>query len=446
MYVWRRGKKIEEKKGNTPQMRDSNTDLFDPRTAMDSDSSPGSTPTVSSCDFGCAFNDINFSHRILRIEIMAGAQDSRSEGEGCTSIADWARHRKRRREDIKKENGADIVTCPEEQILNCNQPDVDDVVASENDDKEAVAMIEESASGNEAEVGNNSAWNMDCSTVVRIKTLHISPLILAAKSPFFYKLFSNEMRESEQRRVTLRINASEEAALMELLNFMYSNTLSTSTAPGSLDVPMAADKFEVVSRMRHCSRLLRNLPMIPESALLGLELPSSALMAEAVQPLTDVAKQYLASRYKDTTKFQEEAMALPLVGIEAVLSSDDLQVASEDAVYDFVLKWARARYPKLEERHEILGTRLGRFIQFSYVTCRKLKKVLTCNDFDHALHPRLCWRLHFSRPRPLIGSEAWLQRTLPSSTVASWSGPTSIVQSRLWSLNFLDSRVLSTWI
>ncbi|RVW45140.1 BTB/POZ domain-containing protein POB1 [Vitis vinifera] len=54
--------------------------------------------------------------------------------------------------------------------------------------------------------------------------------------------------------------------------------------------------------------------MIPESALLCLELPSSALMAEAVQPLTDVAKQYL--------------------------------VASEDAVYDFVLKWARARYHK----------------------------------------------------------------------------------------------------
>ncbi|RVX10109.1 BTB/POZ domain-containing protein POB1 [Vitis vinifera] len=366
-------------------MRDSNTDLFDPRTAMDSDSSPGSTPTVSSCDFGFAFNDSNFSDRVLRIEIMAGSQDSRSEGEGCTSIADWARHRKRRREDIKKENGADIVACPEEQILNCNQPDVDDVVACENEDEEAVAMIEESASGDEAEVGNNSAWNMDCSTVVRIKTLHISSPILAAKSPFFYKLFSNGMRESEQRHVTLRINASEEAALMELLNFMYSNTLSTSTAPGLLDVLMAADKFEVASCMRHCSRLLRNLSMTPESALLYLELPSSVLMAEAVQPLTDAAKQYLAGRYKDITKFQEEVMALPLAGIEAVLSSDDLQVASEDAVYDFVLKWARAQYPKLEERREILGTRLGRFIRFPYMTCRKLKKVLTCNDFDHDL-------------------------------------------------------------
>ena len=42
--------------------------------------------------------------------------------------------------------------------------------------------------GDEAEPGNNSAWSMDCSTVVRVKTLHISSPILAAKSPFFYKV------------------------------------------------------------------------------------------------------------------------------------------------------------------------------------------------------------------------------------------------------------------
>ncbi|WKA11733.1 hypothetical protein VitviT2T_029205 [Vitis vinifera] len=80
------------------------------------------------------------------------------------------------------------------------------------------------------------------------------------------------------------------------------------------------------------------------------EPPSSALMVETVQPLTDATNQYLASRYKDTTKFQEEAMALPLVKTEAFLSSDELQVASEDAVYNFVLKWARAQYPKLKEQ------------------------------------------------------------------------------------------------
>ncbi|CAK9156702.1 unnamed protein product [Ilex paraguariensis] len=364
-------------------MRDSSLDLFDPRTAvMDSDYSPNAGRDA---DFGFAFNDSNFSDRVLRIEIMDDSPETRSDGEGCQSLADWARNRKRRREDIKKEIALDITVGPEEQTLNCNLPDIDDIVGCENQDEEAVAMIEESHSGDEAANSNDSNWSMDCSTVLRVKTLHISSPILAAKSPFFYKLFSNGMRESEQRHVTLRINASEEAALMELLNFMYSNSLTATTAPVLLDVLMAADKFEVASCMRYCSRLLRNLSMSPESALLYLELPSSVLMAEAVQPLTDAAKLYLAGRYKDITKYLDEVMSLPLAGIEAILASDDLQVASEDAVYDFVLKWARVQYPKLEERREILGSRLGRFIRFPYMTCRKLKKVLTCNDFDHDL-------------------------------------------------------------
>lgn len=369
-------------------MKDSNSDLFDPRTVMDSDFSHrgSSSSSTSDADFAFAFNDSNFSDRVLRIEITEELPGNRSEGEGCNSLADWARNRKRRREDIKKENAVDFAVCPDEEVLNCNQPDTDDGLGDDpQDDEEAVAMIEESPSGDEAAQSNESTWNMDCTTVVRVKTLHISSPILAAKSPFFYKLFSNGMRESEQRHVTLRINASEEAALMELLNFMYSNTLNTSTAPALLDVLMAADKFEVASCMRYCSRLLRNLPMTPESALLYLELPTSVLMAEAVQPLTDAAKLYLAARYRDISKYQDEVMTLPLAGIEAILSSDDLQVASEDAVYDFVLKWAKAQYPKQEERREILGSRLGRFIRFPYMTCRKLKKVLTCNDFDHEL-------------------------------------------------------------
>uniref|UniRef100_A0A7C8YSD2 BTB domain-containing protein n=1 Tax=Opuntia streptacantha TaxID=393608 RepID=A0A7C8YSD2_OPUST len=325
----------------------------------------------------------NFSDRLLRIEIMAGPSDAKCDGDGCCSLLDWARHRKRRREDLKKDQ--DVATFAEEQVLD--QSDGDDVLACDNDE-EAVAMIEELPSGDEEANSNDSLWSMECSTVVRVQTLHISSPILAAKSPFFYKLFSNGMRESEQRHVTLRINASEEAALMELLNFMYSSTLTANTAPALLDVLMAADKFEVASCMRYCSRLLRNMPMTPESALLYLELPSSVLMAEAVQPLTDAAKQYLGERYKDITKFQDEVMALPIAGIEAILSSDDLQVASEDAIYDFLLKWARTQYPKLEERREILG-RLARFIRFPYMSCRKLRKVLTSPDFDHEVSSKL---------------------------------------------------------
>ncbi|KVH89043.1 BTB/Kelch-associated [Cynara cardunculus var. scolymus] len=326
-------------------MKDSNLDLFDPRTAVMDASDYTIEVARGDADFGFAFNDSNFSDRILRIEIISESAETRTDGEGCTSLADWDRNRKRRREDIKRENAFTAVDMaaagPEEQILN--QPDnIPDDGDTENQEEEAAAMIEEPQSGDEGANDVDSNWSMECSTVLRVKTLHISSPILAAKSPFFYK----------------------EAALMELLNFMYSNTLTVTTAPALLDVLMAADKFEVASCMRYCSRSLRNLPMTPESALLYLDLPSSVLMAEAVQPLTDAAKQFLAVRYKDIT-------------------NDDLQVASEDAVYDFVLKWSRIQYPKVEERREILATRLAQFIRFPYMTCRKLRKVMACNDFDH---------------------------------------------------------------
>ncbi|KAK9757871.1 hypothetical protein RND81_01G191800 [Saponaria officinalis] len=408
-----------------------NTDLFDPKTMIE----PEFEGSPREGNFGFAFNDSNFSDRVLRIEIMAGPSDSMSDaGDGCSSLIDWAHHRKRRRENLKKDQNDsindnfslinddvdanppddndhinDVAVFAEEQVLN--QSDADDVIGGENDDEEAVAMIEEPLSGDDGMNSNESSWSMECAPVLRVQTLHISSPILAAKSPFFYKLFSNGMKESEQRHVTLRIHESEEAALMELLNFMYSNTLTANTPTALLEVLMAADKFEVVSCMRYCSRMLRNMPMTPESALLYLDLPSTVLMAGAVQHLTDAAKQYLADRYKDITKFQEELMSLPISGIEAVLSSDDLQVASEDAVYDFVLKWARARYPKLEERREILATRLARYIRFPYMTCRKLRKALTCPDIDNELSSKLVMEALFfkaeapHRQRILVAEE-----------------------------------------
>ncbi|CAN7062489.1 unnamed protein product [Brassica oleracea var. botrytis] len=356
-------------------------DMLGPHTHyLDSSSS-----SSSEADFGFAFNDSNFSDRLLRIEIMG--RGSNPDAEGYGSIADWARRRKRRREDtIKKESVtiSDILAGAEERVLTNEQPDMD----------EGEAMIEEAFSGSDDEDDVTSAPNwglewLDCFSVKRVRELHISSPILAAKSPFFYKLFSNGMMESGQRHVTLLINASEEDALMELLNFMYTNTVSVTTAPALLDLLMAADKFEVASCMSYCSRLLRDMPMTTESALLYLDLPPTVLVATPVQPLTDSAKKFLAARYKDFTKFQEEFMSLPLAGIEAVLSSDDLQVASEDAVYDLILKWARAQYPSLEERREILGSRLARSIRFPFMTCRKLKKVLTCSDFEHELASKL---------------------------------------------------------
>ncbi|KAL6530884.1 hypothetical protein OROGR_014744 [Orobanche gracilis] len=258
-----------------------------------------------SSDFAFAFNDVNFSDKILRIEVLPDLPGSKPGPD--VSLGDWVRNRKRRRdEQLSIVNETE--QC-EEQVLNCNFRDLEDAVTYENQEEEAVAMVEESPLGAEIMIhqsgyipakGEEEASGMDYSPI-QVKTLHISSPILAVKSRFFYKLFSNGMKESEQH-VTVRIHALEEAAFMDLLNFMYSNTVPRTTPSALLDVLMAADKFEVASCMRHCSRLLRNLPMTSESALLYLDLPSTVLMSDTVQPLMDAAKQYLAARFKDLNK------------------------------------------------------------------------------------------------------------------------------------------------
>lgn len=56
-------------------------------------------------DFTFAFNNSSFSDRVLHIEILPDLPESKSDTDGCTTIAEWARNRKRRREEIRKENG-----------------------------------------------------------------------------------------------------------------------------------------------------------------------------------------------------------------------------------------------------------------------------------------------------------------------------------------------------
>ena len=89
---------------------------------------------------------------------------------------------------------------------------------------------------------------------------------------------------------------------MELLSFTYGGKLTTTDPILLVDILMAADKFEVLSCMRHCSQLLTSLPMTTESALLYLDHPCSMSLAAEIQHLVDVAKKFLVNKYKDLTE------------------------------------------------------------------------------------------------------------------------------------------------
>ncbi|KAK1283175.1 BTB/POZ domain-containing protein POB1 [Acorus calamus] len=175
----------------------------------------------------------------------------------------------------------------------------------------------------------------DVKEIPRVEQIHVNSAILALKSLFFRKLFSNGMKESDpENETTVRIHDSEEASLMELLHYMYGRKLSSTTESYGvlLDLLMLADKFQVVTCVRDCIEFLLKLNMTTESALLYLELPSCVLMCNEILALTDAAKNYLTKLYKNLSLLKDEFLNLTMSGVEAVLKSDEARVSSEDEI------------------------------------------------------------------------------------------------------------------
>lgn len=311
----------------------------------------------SGIGFEFGFNDAKFSDRILGIEILPDPPNAKSSnrtcGEGCLL------------QSILFDNSWLFTLCSprSDRVLDGNETDQD--------------HNEESSSSSARP------------TVLRVKTVRINSLMLAAKSPFFYKMFSNGMRESKQQKISLQIYAFEETALMDLLQFTYSSKLQANTPTSLLDVLMLADKYEVTSCIGTCGLLLQKFPLNCELALSYVDLPSSVLTVESVSQLVAAAKSFLAKVSKNITTYPEEAIKLPLDRVKDALSSEELRVASEDEAYDFFLKWVTTHFPSSNDRQEILRSQLCQCIRFPFLSCQKLREVLTCSDLDPIISSKI---------------------------------------------------------
>ncbi|CAM8903894.1 unnamed protein product [Rhodiola kirilowii] len=376
--------------------KDKSDNPNDVQSVFDSAVALASSFVPAAPDYTFAFNVSNFSDRVLRIEIVDDDVEKTQIGGGRG--AEYDEKEKRLREDDKVEDDDDaLVTLhtDDQYLSHADGKEEEDAHKYHGERSELKEMVDDLFSDERVVSVSNgipsstvcdsyTTWNTK-RPIQRINHIHINSVILASKSAFFLKLFSNGMKESSQTHVTLTIKASEEGPFMDLLQFMYRNTLSSSTVHELMDVLMMADKFEVASCMIYCSQVLGNFEMSLDCALLCLDLPSSVQMSDFVQPFAKAAKQFLTSRYNDIAKCSEEVLRLPLTGFEAVLANDDLRAPSEDDVLDLVFKYIRTHYTSTEERQSVLMTRLCHLIRFSHCSARKLKGVVTCRDFNKAV-------------------------------------------------------------
>ena len=111
---------------------------------------------------------------------------------------------------------------------------------------------------------------------------------------------------------------------------------------------------------------------------------------------------------------------MSLAGIEAIFSSTDLQVTTEDSVYNFLLEWVCEQYPESEERHQIWSSRLLPLVRFSHMTWEKLQEVLVSidDDVDHEQTTKLITDVLLHKAYPAHG-----QRVLAADASTCWQVP-----------------------
>ncbi|MBN3307339.1 KLH17 protein, partial [Amia calva] len=160
-----------------------------------------------------------------------------------------------------------------------------------------------------------------CDIVLHVgsKEIKAHKVVLASCSPYFHAMFTNEMSESRQTHVTL--HDIDPQALEQLVQYAY--TAEIVVGEGNVQVQ---GLFSLIA---------------PWDAALGPgELALVLQYTHSCSDLLKSAHKYVLQHFVEVSK-TEEFMLLPLKQVLDLISSDNLNVPSEEEVYRAVLSWVK---------------------------------------------------------------------------------------------------------
>ena len=173
-----------------------------------------------------------------------------------------------------------------------------------------------------------------CDVVLKVggREIHAHRVVLSACSSYFCAMFTNTMMESKQDSVTL--TDLDENAVEELVNFAY--TTKINVHEGNVQ-PMlkAASILQLSEIVAVCCSFL-NAQLYPSNCL-GIGLFAEAHGCTA---LADSAKQFTHDHFNKVVRC-EEFVHLRLDALKLILTSNDLNVISEEVVFDAMYRWLK---------------------------------------------------------------------------------------------------------
>ncbi len=248
----------------------------------------------------------------------------------------------------------------------------------------------------------------DVTLVAEGKETKAHRVVLAATSAYFNAMFSTNMAEKDMERITLQDMNHE--ALENLVDFLYGGVLNLTTE--NVQYLLSGASLLQIDSVKDASEnyLLRKLH--PTNCITVRSLADTF----SCEKLLTAAKSFLEKNFVEVSN-SDEFFQLSLEGILDLISKDDLNVHSEEQVFEAVLRWVKQ---SVEERKGHLPTLLEQvrlsLLPPQYLSDRVLAEEIVhsnihCRDLideakDYMLMPERRKQLRSLRTSPRRCSEA----------------------------------------
>lgn len=172
----------------------------------------------------------------------------------------------------------------------------------------------------------------DINLVVNDVNIPAHKAVLAAGSPYFCAMFTSAYAEGSQSSVEIHGVTLE--ALEALVNYFYTSEITLST--GNVQELLAASSMlQITPVTSACSEFMKR--HLGVSNCLGVSSFADMLSCSDLKKMAD---EFTLRNFTEVVT-SEEFLKLPLEHVLDIFSADDLNVPSEESVFNAVVTWIK---------------------------------------------------------------------------------------------------------